>query len=139
MEGYGFLQAALSFANAEQCALLKVVSDGPAEHAGGQQLRIDAKTARRLVQDRLDLILAQVERLQNYSACLNERSEDPPYFRELVQGHRFSEAQRHRLRKLLQRWAARFPDRALELGFARASTEQFLDAIDAELSSHQRY
>lgn len=139
MEGYGFLQAALSFASAEQCALLKVVSDGPAEHEGERNFKIDAKTARRLIRDRLEPIFAQIQDLRGYSAERNERDEDPPHFRDLVERARFSETQIHRLRKLLQRWTARFPGQVIDPEQFGPSPEQGLDKLEKQLSEHQGF
>lgn len=137
MEGFGFLNASLCFASAEQCALLKVVSDGPSQHEGPEPFRLDAKRARALIYNTLPEIQRQIEVLTLVSHILFERSQAPKQFQDILKHKRFSQAQQHRLRSLLTQWDARFPDTPLDLELFDAGAQAGLDAIHAKLSAYQ--
>lgn len=137
MEGYGFLSAALRFASAEQCALFKVVSDGPGQHRSPQAFKLQAKTAKRLIADQLPAIQQQTNQLLEISQALHERSAPSPYFDEILALARFTQAQEHRLRRLLQQWDARFPSQTPDFDSFSQSAQAGLDRLQDTLGEFQ--
>lgn len=136
MEGYGFLQAALSFACAEQCALLKVVSDGPGAHRDNQVFKLQAKKARALIAACMEVIQVQITTLQKRSAQLFEREAEPKALASLLDRARFSQAQRHRLTRLVMQWTARYPDKDIDPELFRESAQSGLDDLQEQLSQY---
>lgn len=137
MEGFGCLSAALCVASAEQCALLKVVSDGPAAHQGPTPFRLDAKQARALIKDALPAIQEQLRVLLGVSQGMTERNQPPRYTQEILQTGHFSQAQRHRLTSLLTQWNARYPDQSPDVTLFAKGTQDGLDALHAKLSAYE--
>lgn len=137
MEGYGCLSAALCFASSEQCALLKVVSDGPMEHQNAAPFRLDARAARTLITDAMPAILRQIQILDELSQRLTQRCQPPQHLQELLATGHFSQAQRHRLKSLLVHWEARFPDLTPDLKLFDTSAQAGLDALHAKLNAYE--
>lgn len=136
MEGHAFLRSALRFASSEQCALLKVVSDGPREHQDNKPFRLNAKKARGLIADNKDAILAQIDHLIDMSQTLTDRLFPPAIQEKILESTHFTQAQTHRLARLLQQWGARFPDDPPSLDSFAAGAQAGLDAMQQALQAY---
>lgn len=109
MEASGFYATACRFATSELVQCLKIVSDNrtsPARDLTPQ--RIEG-----LIGKHLGLIDGVAAGCASLAAEVAQLEAPPPAFEALVADHHFTVSDRHRLRRLLQRWQALAPERPL--------------------------
>jgi len=105
MEAAGFCPTATRFASSELVQVVKVVSDGP----DGRIEDIDARLVQRLCGEALQTMMPWLEAMSPLIAEEGARLADPPGFAEWLERFRFTETQRHQLRRLLEQGESRSP------------------------------
>jgi len=100
MEAAGFFPIALRASSVELCQVIKIVSDD-ANHSIADVIKTQ-------VTELCSAALQQIEPWLNAFRSLvgeqAERNADPPGYGEWIEKMRFTETQRHRLRRLLRHW-----------------------------------
>ncbi|MEX2581298.1 MAG: hypothetical protein WD342_19735 [Verrucomicrobiales bacterium] len=107
MEASGFYPIALRAASAELCQAVKVVSDDPAHSVKD----VDKRRVTEICGEAVDTVMPWCRAFRETVEAEAARLADPPGYAELLNRLRFSETQRHQLRRLLQQWASRHPGR----------------------------
>lgn len=109
MEASGFMTAALRDSTLELCQVLKVVSDDP-DHPIEQ---IDKNLVRKLCYGGIE----SSERWLDAFRALGEedarRLADPPGWKEVLEMGHFTATRQHQLRRLLQQWTAKNPEKSV--------------------------
>lgn len=132
MEASGFLPVALRVSTAELCQVVKIVSDDanhPMTEVSKSQVRDLCAAAIETVDPWLDAFRVVLREEM-------ERAADPSGFAEWTGTLRFSETQRHRLRRLLRHWnslngASGVPPQFTSAEMRNAQT--MLDALERKL------
>ena len=100
MEAAGFYPIALKASSAELCQVIKVVSDD-ANHSIND---INKEQVTELCSSALKQIEPWLAAFQGVLGEEGVRTQEPPGYSEWIEKMRFTETQRHRLRRLLRHW-----------------------------------
>ena len=101
MEAAGFYPVAWRASTAELVQSLKVISDHPGEPVAN----LDLQRIQGLIGDCIDEIHNLVEALQGLALIVDNKTPEPYSLEPFVERWHFSVTQRHRLRRVLERWA----------------------------------
>jgi len=106
MEAAGFYATAIQFATGELIQSLKIISDNNQHPAGKPEKAL----LERLVAENIKIIDQVVNKLEQLSLELETLEKTPAYYEQCIDHWHFTQYERNRLSKLLNRWNVLCPE-----------------------------